>query len=375
MKRNISDLLDCYQEEELEPNSTTYLSSRRIKEMTMKKITKKENGANLRRLPSRIFIGVAAAAMLTVSAFAAGEALGAGDLLRSYFTQDGEDLTQGQVQIMNAIGSSFEGGVSSNGATMKPVAALADETVYYLRLQVQAPQGTVLPDLDEDTGYYQLGIDLDLSAYHDEYNVNYWSSFSWLPDQDPTDNVKEAVLQFQLPDGNGEENNPLCFNDGVSKILTINGLWVQDPYKNYTEVFKGEFVFDIGENYESRSVALDCTGLSYQDQIGFTLYPQSMTLSPLSLSGQFGCTLMDNQWVGAGMGPVTIVLKDGSTFYDEPNYELEPQQLARIPLDEIPISDKIETTFRGTIVFDEPLDLSQVDYVEYGGQKISVEVK
>ena len=75
------------------------------------------------------------------------------------------------------------------------------------------------------------------------------------------------------------------------------------------------------------------------------------------------------------MGPVTIALKDGSTFFAQPNYEPEPQQLARIPLDEIPISDTPDTRFRGTIVFDEPLDLSQVDYVEYGGQKIPVEVK
>lgn len=382
MKRNISDLLDCYLEEELEPDSTTYLSSRRIKEMTMKKISKKENDTNLRRLPSRIIIGVAAAAMLTVSAFAAGDALGAGELLRSYFTKGGEELTQGQVQTMDAIGTAFEGGVTSSGATLTPLAALADENVYYLRLRVQAPEGTVLPDLDEDTGYYQLSgdtaeesIDLDLSAYPGEYPPGYCVDFSWLPDQDPADNIKEVVVKFQVLDGEGEEESPLKFNDGISKPLTIHGLWVQSPDKNYTEMFKGEFIFDIGKNYESRSVALDCTGLSYQDKIGYTLYPQSMTLSPLSLSGQFGCTLMDNQWVGAGMGPVTIVLKDGSTFYDEPNYEPEPQQLAQIPLDEIPISDKVETVFRGTIVFDEPLDLSQVDYVEYGGQKIPVEVK
>ena len=41
MKRNISDLLDCYLEEDLEPNGVQPLSSRRIKEMTMKKIEKK----------------------------------------------------------------------------------------------------------------------------------------------------------------------------------------------------------------------------------------------------------------------------------------------------------------------------------------------
>ena len=382
MKRNISDLLDCYLEEDLEPNGAQPLSSRRIKEMTMKKIEKKETGGTLRRLPSRIVIGVAAAAMLTVSAFAAGEALGAGELLRSYFTQGGEELTQGQVQTMDAIGAAFEGGVTSSGATLTPLAALADENVYYLRLRVQAPEGTVLPDLDEDTGYYQLfgdtaqeSMDLDLSAYPGEYPPGYYVDFSWLPDQDPGDNIKEAVVKFQVMYGEGEESSPLKFNDGVSKPLTIRGLWVQSPDKGYTEIFKGEFIFDIGKNYESRSVDLDCTGLSYQDKIGYTVYPQSMTLSPLSLSGQFGCTLMDNQWVGAGMGPVTIALKDGSTFFAQPNYEPEPQQLARIPLDEIPISDTPDTRFRGTIVFDEPLDLSQVDYVEYGGQKIPVEVK
>ena len=142
MKRNISDLLDCYLEEDLEPNGVQPLSSRRIKEMTMKKIEKKEAGGTLRRLPSRIVIGVAAAAMLTVSAVAAGAALGAGELLRSYFTKGGEELTQGQVQTMDAIGAAFEGGVTSNGATLTPLAALADENVYYLRLRVQAPKSS-----------------------------------------------------------------------------------------------------------------------------------------------------------------------------------------------------------------------------------------
>lgn len=382
MKRNISDLLDCYLEEELEPNSTTHLSSRRIKEMTMKKISKKENDTNLRRLPSRIIIGVAAAAMLTVSAFAAGDALGAGELLRSYFTKGGEELTQGQVQTMDAIGTAFEGGVSSSGATLAPLAALADENVYYLRLRVQAPEGTVLPDLDEDTGYYQLfgdtaeeSMDLDLSAYPGE-GAGYCSDISWLPDQDPTDNIKEAVVRFQVLEGEGETDSPLKFNDGVSKPLTIHGLWVQAPDKGYTEIFSGEYVFDIGENYESRSVSLNCQGLRYQcPVVGYTVYPESMTLSPLSLSGVFNCTLQDNHWVGAGMGPVTIVLKDGSTFFSQPNYEPAPAQLADIPLDEIPISDTPDTQFRGVIFFDEPLDLSQVDHVEYGGQKIPVEVK
>ena len=46
MKRNISDLLDCYLEEDLEPNGVQPLSSRRIKEMTMKKIEKKETGGH-----------------------------------------------------------------------------------------------------------------------------------------------------------------------------------------------------------------------------------------------------------------------------------------------------------------------------------------
>ena len=69
---------------------------------------------------------------------------------------------------MDRIGQTFEGGVTSNGTTMTPVAALADRHAYYLRLRVEAPEGVVLPDLDEDVdGYYQLmnpdeDIDMDL---------------------------------------------------------------------------------------------------------------------------------------------------------------------------------------------------------------------
>ena len=79
------------------------------------------------------------------------------------------------------------------------MAALADRNVYYLRLRVEAPEGTVLPDLDEDTeGYYQLSgnktgefIEYDFSAYH-MYGYNQY--LNWLPDKDPTDNQKEVVL-------------------------------------------------------------------------------------------------------------------------------------------------------------------------------------
>lgn len=260
MKRNISDLLDTYLEEDVELEAETVLSPTRIKELTMNKLdqknhTEKKTG---KRFPVRVFIAAAAVAAMSVTALAA-DIGGVGSTLQSYFAKDGDSLSAGQIQVIDQLGATFSGGVTSQGATLTPLAAVADENVYYLRLRVEAPQGTVLPDLDEETGYYQLfggetknSLDLDLSAYDGAYSPGYSVDYTWMPDQDPADNMKEVVLRYQVLPEDGEESGALKFNDGVSKVLTIRGLWVQAPDKEYTQVFGGTFTFDIGKNFESQ---------------------------------------------------------------------------------------------------------------------------
>ena len=146
MKKRISDLLDGYEDDSVDLSADTPLSPARIKELTMNRITPKQN--KLRRLPVRLLAAAAIAAVLTASAFAAVYIAGAGELMQDFFAKDGEALSTGQIESLDQVGQTFEEGATDNGATITPVAALADENCYYLRLRVEAPEGTVLPDLD-----------------------------------------------------------------------------------------------------------------------------------------------------------------------------------------------------------------------------------
>lgn len=161
MNKKISDLLDGYEDGGVELSGETPLSSARIKELTMKRITHGEK-ADLRRVPFRLLAAAAAIAALTMTVFTAARMLGAGDLMAGLFEWwGGKPLNATQVETLNSMGHVFDGSeqfsVTSNGATMTPVAALADEDAYYLRLRVEAPEGVVLPDLDWDSqGHYVL---------------------------------------------------------------------------------------------------------------------------------------------------------------------------------------------------------------------------
>ena len=89
---------------------------------------------------------------------------------------------------------------------------------------------------------------------------------------------------------------------------------------------------------------------------------KQMSLSPLSLSYRYTTTLpKDNSWIGAGLGPVEIILKDGTEIPCVHGHDTDvgdPQAGTR--------------ELEGFIVFDQPLDLSQVDHLQYGDNKIPV---
>lgn len=378
MKRKISDLLDGYPAD-VDLNSPTPLSPSRIEELTMNIITNQSK--HKRRVPLRALAVAAIAAILCGSALAVGQTLGAGDWFRSFFTPEDGTLTDTQLGLMDEMGQAFEGpdgatpaAVTCNGATITPLAALADENVYYLRLRVEAPEGTVLPDLDGETeGYYQLSSleqenRITLDCTEGAYETSGWSlQLFWQPDDDPADNAKEVVLRFVRQD-----STDLCFNDGVSKRLTIQGLWVQNSVKKYTPVFTGEFAFDIGLSYESRTVSPDCAGLTYENSVlgGYTNTLTSLSLSPLSMTCSFSTTLLENDTLSPAPGPFEIVMKDGSVFYSDRaewvDFEVyfgDPE----VRWGSLPYPDK-ESTF----IFDELLDLDQVDYIRYGENRIDL---
>lgn len=382
MKRNISDLLDRYPAEDVELGGNSPYSSNRIKEITMKNIRTETKSRKRGFKPARLLVAAAVAAAFTVSALAAGRLLG-GELFGDVFSRGNDSLTPGQMETIDRLVQTFEGqdgaapaAVTDNGASITPLAALADGNIYYLRLRVEAPEGTALPDLDweRDGACYQLfgpeaADRLTLEPAQGAYPADafgYQLNFRPLPDSEPNDNVKEFVVQFTNLSDDG-----IALNDGVSKQLTIHGLWTQDSDKVYTPIFTGEFAFDIGLNFQSQLLDLAVDGLTWstraEDEFRGVAYDvtntvKQMSLSPLSLSYRYTTTLpKDNNWIGAGLGPVEIVLKDGTAIPCIHGCDTD-------------VGDSQTGTreLEGFVVFDQPLDLSQVDYVQYGENKIPV---
>ena len=382
MKRNISDLLDRYPAEDVELGGNSPYSSNRIKEITMKNIRTETKSRKRGFKPAHLLVAAAVAAAFTVSALAAGRLLG-GELFGDVFSRGNDSLTPGQMETIDRLVQTFEGqdgaapaAVTDNGASITPLAALADGNIYYLRLRVEAPEGTALPDLDweRDGACYQLfgpeaADRLTLEPAQGAYPADafgYQLDFRPLPDSEPNDNVKEFVVQFTNLSDDG-----IALNDGVSKQLTIHGLWTQDSDKVYTPIFTGEFAFDIGLNFQSQLLDLAVDGLTWstraEDEFRGVAYDvtntvKQMSLSPLSLSYRYTTTLpKDNNWIGAGLGPVEIVLKDGTAILCIQGCDTD-------------VGDSQTGTreLEGFVVFDQPLDLSQVDYVQYGENKIPV---
>lgn len=348
----------------------------------MKKIHTETKSGKKGFRPARLLVAAAVAAAFTVSALAAGRLLG-GELFGDVFSRGDGSLTPGQMETIDRLVQTFEGqdgaapaAVTDNGASITPLAALADENVYYLRLRVEAPEGTALPDLDweRDGACYQLfGPEADdhltLEPAEGAYPADtfgYQLNFRPLPDSEPNDNVKEFVVQFTNLSDDG-----IALNDGVSKQLTIHGLWTQDSDKVYTSIFTGEFAFDIGLNFQSQLLDLAVDGLTWstraEDEFRGVAYDvtntvKQMSLSPLSLSYRYTTTLpADNNWIDAGLGPVEIVLTDGTSI---PCIHGRDTDLGN--------SQAGTRELEGFVVFDQPLDLSQVDHLQYGDNKIPV---
>lgn len=383
MKKRISDLLDGYADGGVEFSGDTPLSSARIKELTMSKIT--PNKKKMIRWPVRLLAAAAIVAVLTASAFAVVHIAGAGELMQSFFTRGDAPLTTGQIEGLDQIGKTFGEGVTDNGATITPIAAIADEYCYYLRLRIEAPEGAVLPDLDPNTdGAYQLDgkqwpeEKMTFTSETGEEIKGHGRMVECLPDDDPTDNVKDLVVRYQAL--GPEKEGYAVFNNGSLRMLTIHGLWIQSPDKIYTPVFTGKFVLDVGGCFEKRSLTVDCGGADYHDQTGYgyTMWMDQVVLSPLSITVNYrdNVNQAGSEFVGAGIEGLQIVLKDGTVAYDrvpwwtcgeDGDYPLPDGWDPAAMLNDGPVR-----TLEHYGLFDQPLDLDQVDYIKYGEHIIPV---
>ena len=383
MKRRISDLMDHIAESNVEMNMVTPLSSQRIKEITMRNVKKTKR---IRRIGSKLLIAAAILSMLAVTAFAAEMIFNAGDVIRDTF---GEEFSDNQVEVMNELGASFTPQtITSEGTTITLSAAYADENVLAMYLQVTAPEGTVLPD----------GIEYDFYDYNTEnWNVlelpkgikygayGYSIIIRPLADDDPADNYKNFYVTMHSQSGEG-----IRFNDGVSKLYHITGIYeqvadAQGDEDAYVPIATGDFTFEVGLCNEAEMISLDVDGLTYGGE-------KTRTWTHDSPCGDFcneyltgetdtetGLPVHSESWeysVTAGKLVLSALSADWEVSYEATAGFTRGLDFCVVMNDGTiaemkPSGGRDDGRVRsGTVLFAEPLNFADVDYILIGDEEL-----
>lgn len=351
---------------------------------------KEDTAPKKQRVTFRVMMAAAIIVALAVSAFASDVLWGAGYVLKDVLQDKNGTVQEDQIELMNEIGKVYTGpgvqaeeptepeeitepdqphgalgAVTSNGTTMTPIAAIADEEVLYLYLRIEAPVGTILRELDKDAdGCYQLfapdhytyveapehAYDVSKGSYLDKIGV-YWT-FEWLPDDDVTDNKIEVIVKMVKTNGVFE------FNDDVEKWVTFHGLWVQSPNNEYTQILDGTFSFDVSIPYESNAITVLCDNVSvYDPEADCIVTFDSIRISSLSMRIISHYTEVDRTKWAPGFD-VQVYLKDGTML---------PIALGNS-------SDYLsECRLESQYTFDCPVSPAQIDYLLVNGdQKIFI---
>lgn len=350
MKIDIRDMMDELCEDTVDIKGNKMAPDDRIKELTMQKIeayhgnlTQTEKGRAAK--PARVLL-IAALIVLALGGAALAYTLGAGDFLREFFTGRGSSIGGSQQETMNHIGMVFDGAQESGGTLIRPLSAIADENVYYLMLEVAAPEGTVLPTLPQDEGYYQFDLSLDVG---EGLPFGHEMMTQWMPDENPTDGTMQAAILIL-----GDSSGGIRMNDTTSKQLTLTNLYVQTPDKEYKTILEGTWTFDISLFHEGNVVPLDVDGQTVKGPEGSIIHLARAEISPLSLFFSYSYENAPED-MEPGPDPLRVVLKDGTEMsavggpMTSGNGEAE-----------------------GYIVFDAPIALDDVDYVELGGLQLSL---
>ena len=374
MEYNIYDLMDDVRDDTVTPApGCDEAALRRIKELTMKKIENQQGGRPAVKKTGRVARGLLIAAIVAVmcTATVAAAKLGVADSFKGYFG----DLTAEQKQLMEEMGTTdMPAPVTSNGTTITPLAAICDENNYYLRLRIEAPEGTELNLPKEDEGYLQLWNPETAGDFfaRDDYDHDGCSIDCTWSDAIPGDNVLEVVMQFAgqscdtrtktyLENLLGREYTVMSFTDGRPKQLNIHGIWMQTSNQDrpYEIVLEGDWSFEIGLNAKpSPTVYVDASGRTTEStwpEPGHTLTLEYFRISPLGMVGEYGHDYDENM-EGYGIENCALVMKDGSTL------EMETGGVSATGRDFVALNYR----------FAAPIDVTQVDHIRFGTLEIPV---
>lgn len=351
----MTDLLDGWEDGSVELPPPAGMSPERIKERTMEQI--RQTKRPRRRMGVRLLACAALAAVFTVSAMAAYHLWGPGELFDPFFTLESAPLDDGQKELLDQIGATNLPPVTSNGVTLTPLAAIADEHTLYLRLRLEAPEGTVLPDMGEQEDHIAHDVELVDADTGERLNWGMQKA-RFLPDDTPGDNSLELV--FMLLGGPNGAN----WVDGTSKTLTITGLILcprepEDAGKTYLE---GEWSFSLDSFYQGKEVEINTIGaVRWDEETERMVTLEGLTLSPLAASYTISYPV-EESWEFVDL-QLELVYKDGSSVtIDGGSGKGSPG----------PDGQGGTDYFTGVRNFDTPLDLHELDHLQYGGCRLEI---
>ena len=369
MEYNIYDLMDDVRDDTVTPApGCDEAALRRIKELTMKKIENQQGGRPAVKKTGRVARGLLIAAIVAVmcTATVAAAKLGVADSFKGYFG----DLTAEQKQLMEEMGTTDMQPVTSNGTTITPLAVYGDAYHYYIRLLVQAPEGTVLriPDSQTEGVYLKLvgteenGI-LETSDY-DFGGVGY--SVEW-EDSTPGDNTLEGVVYMEsqmLSDDAAQRvgETRMRFDDGQPKWLHITR-FVLGVGDEYTEtVLEGDWRFALPDlSAQAAPVEVDASGLTVEStQPGRMIYLDTFRISSTYIQVKYDSDSIDDF--------------DAPPCEPEGGWALVLDDGAEVAGDD---SDVCGGSYNNSHVdlyyrFAAPIDVTQVDHIRFGTLEIPV---
>ena len=286
-------------------------------------------------------------------------------------------MDQGQLAVVEQLSETLPDAVTSNGAAMTPVAAFGGQGALYLMLEVEAPEGTVLPELGEDAVYWLSGgvepevrTRLETADGREREDIGYSLNVTCLEDDDPTDNRITLVAEVSA---NG---------DLAGLTFHIPGLWEWGSDNTYKAVFTGDFDFPISEDLgKGSTVTLDVSGVTTPTPWGpITL--ETLELSPLGIRWSYRfdeataqAAREAEQAAAEEAAAVTAVDEDGSGVASE--VSITPSA----PLSVV-LTDGTEVSAAGGFLWPEdglqvcsgsfaaPVDLSQADHLLWGDTEI-----
>lgn len=337
MKIKISDLLDDWEDGAVELPPPPEIDPEQIRARTRQRLRTRPRG---RRGISRLLLCAVLAGALCISA--AAYLLGPGEMLNSFFTLESGALSDAQKETLDGMGTAELPASSDGGVTLTPLAAVMDEHTLYLRLRVEAPEGTALPDMGEQEDYAFLDFDLR-DTDTDERDGACMQKARWLPDDVPGDNVTELVFILY-----GDAS--LNLNDGRERTLYLRDMLFHPNGAEDFVLLEGEWTFPLSAVDQSQEVTVDTTDATrWNEEAQVTMRLDELRISPLSVLYRISCpyeTPAQGTYLEAG---IEVVLTDGSVITINVGQGTFDSRYAE-----------------AVYAFDSPVPLEQIDFIRFG---------